>query len=175
MTFVIATLKCSLPRVEMLEESICREVVQRVCPKAMCALIPMLPMPLESYILASLVACKAQHKRVARKHSLEILTRLLAHRQISDVLAIVRNSESLSQGRYLLILHINNTVDLDILYQRLREVVSNTLCSFTDIPRLDSHIDRTIVEYIRTLHGIPEERIESTILMSIAGCSAVLM
>jgi len=175
MTLVIAVLKCSLPKVEMLEELICQKIIQKFGPNTTCALVPMLPIPLESYVLASFVAYKAQHKRIARKYSLEILSRLLAHRQISDILSIVRDLEFSKRGHYLLILHINNTIDVDNLHRQFRELLSNTSCSLTDAPQYSSYIDRITIEYIHTFHGIPEERIEFFTLISIAGCSAILV
>lgn len=175
MTLIIATLKCSLPKVETLEESICQKIIRELYPNAICTLVPMLPTPIESYILASFIAYRAQHKRIARKYSLDILTRLLAHRQISDILSIIKNLKLSEKGYYLLILYINGAVDADNIHRRFRDLILDTPCLLTDIPQHRLDTCQIINKYVHMLHDIPEERVESLMLISIAGCSMILV
>lgn len=176
MTLIVTTLKCSLPRVEMIEESICQRIIRKLRLNAICALVPMLPMPIESYILASFIAYKSRHKRIARKYSLDILTRLLAHRQISDIISIVRDPKFSEKGYYLLVLYIDNAIDVDNLHRQFRDLILDTSCSLTDIPKYPSDAHQIVTKYIHMLHDdIPEERIEPLMLISIAGCSMTLV
>ncbi len=171
---MVAAISCRNSKpIEELEDYVCKALTAASHTNNLCVLLPALPLPLESYVLAAIVARSAHLKnaRIARKLSLEILARLLAHRQLSDVISVVR--EFAKRDTFILILL--STIDKENtnnLHEKLREALLTISCNLT-IHRIEDE-DRTR-QLICSLHNIPQEYATPRLALSLSGCSTVLV
>ncbi len=171
---IVATVNCKISKsIEELEVHICKALAHTLHTDGSCVLLPALPLPLESYILAAIVARNTHSKdiKIARKLSLEILARLLAHRQLSDIISVTR--EFAKHDTFIVILFsVIDKENAAHLHEKLREALSKISCSLTAHYIEDK--DR-VRQLIRSLHNVPQEYATPQLALSFSGCSTVLV
>ncbi len=171
---IVAAVNCKIPEsIKELEDRICKALAHILHADGSCVLLPALPLPLESYILAAIVARNTRSKdvKIARKLSLEILARLLAHRQLSDIISVTR--EFAKHDTFVVILF--STIDkenMTHLHEKLRKALIEISCNLTAHYIEDE--DR-VRQLIRSLHNVPQEYVTLQLTLSFSGCSMVLV
>jgi len=142
---LVAVARCSKP-VEVVDRGIaarCSEFVE----DGFCGAIPMLSHPVESHALAAYLALRARRegRSVARKFSIEVLTKLVACRQISE---IIGNYLPMLDDGKIVVIAVGRRIDVD----RALDAVRNLGCVL-DEASID---EKKLVEYVGLrLRGIP--------------------